>query len=268
LFKDVDFEAFCNQYFSEVKHQVHPDGTWFPHDYILEDLSKESDETVLARYTRRFERLHRLLSSSKRLVFITTVSHFNAENIHHYKHLMEVIKLRNANSYFVSVNVFSEDTIIETSHKGYNFYLEKEPNGDHEFKRWEATIAQKINENQFTKEYFPKANEDIKLPKRVLVTGGTGLVGKALQRAIPFASFVHSAHYNLLNQNEVEAMVQRYKPEVIIHCAAEIYKPDAMWKSNMIMVYDILDYVKNNPNTKFNWASIFSRLTILERSTC
>ena len=163
--KGTSIEVFCKQYFDEVKAQVHTDGTWFPHDYILTDLSRESDETVLARYTRRVERLHSLLSSSKRLVFLTTASHFDAENIQHYNHLREIIKKRNANSYFVSVNVFPEDTVIETSHNGYNFYLEKEPNGDHEFKRWEATIAQKsIFQKQtrilnYLKEYWLQAEQ-------------------------------------------------------------------------------------------------------------
>jgi len=39
-------------------------------------------------------------------------------------------------------------------------------------------------------------------------------------------------------------------PDLIIHCAAEIYNPEDMWKSNVHLLYTILEYVKSHPTTK------------------
>ena len=42
------------------------------------------------------------------------------------------------------------------------------------------------------------------MEKKILVTGGSGLIGKYLKDIMPSASYVSSKDYNLLNENEVK----------------------------------------------------------------
>lgn len=57
---------------------------------------------------------------------------------------------------------------------------------------------------------------------RILVTGGSGLVGNALQRVCPDAIYVSSKDYDLTKEAEVKAMFEKYKPEQVIHLAAKV----------------------------------------------
>lgn len=64
--------------------------------------------------------------------------------------------------------------------------------------------------------------------KTVLVTGGYGLVGEAIQQVIKnkelyqnlYFIFLNSKSCNLLNYNEIDVFVKEIKPEYIIHLAA------------------------------------------------
>ena len=56
----------------------------------------------------------------------------------------------------------------------------------------------------------------------VLVTGGTGLVGKHLNDILPDAVYVSSKDYNLLDYRQVRVMMDDYKPSVVIHLAARV----------------------------------------------
>lgn len=59
----------------------------------------------------------------------------------------------------------------------------------------------------------------------LLVTGGTGMLGSAIQKLVPQnfdAVFVGSKNFDLTNFNETKKMVQKYKPKKIIHLAAKV----------------------------------------------
>ncbi len=56
----------------------------------------------------------------------------------------------------------------------------------------------------------------------LLVTGGTGLVGNALQKVCPEAIYVSSKDYDLMKEAEVKAMFEKYKPANVIHLAARV----------------------------------------------
>jgi len=56
----------------------------------------------------------------------------------------------------------------------------------------------------------------------ILVTGGSGMVGSALQEIIPEAIFLSSRDCDLRAIDEVEQLFERYKPEYIIHLAARV----------------------------------------------
>ena len=57
---------------------------------------------------------------------------------------------------------------------------------------------------------------------RILVTGGSGLVGKHLQDILPEAIYVSSKDYDLLDDKQVRVMMDDYQPSVLIHLAARV----------------------------------------------
>lgn len=57
---------------------------------------------------------------------------------------------------------------------------------------------------------------------KILVTGGTGQVGRELQALLPDAVFVSSKDYDLTNCGDVDQMIITHKPETVIHCAARV----------------------------------------------
>ncbi|KAG1676605.1 GDP-L-fucose synthase [Nymphon striatum] len=82
--------------------------------------------------------------------------------------------------------------------------------------------------------------------KIILVTGGTGLVGKALEKVIKDDSrpdetwiFVSSKDANLLDKDATKAMFEKYKPTHVIHLAALVGGLFRNLKYN-------LDFLRNN----------------------
>jgi len=57
---------------------------------------------------------------------------------------------------------------------------------------------------------------------KLLITGGTGLVGNALQKVCPDAIYVSSKDYDLTKEVEVKAMFEKYRPINVIHLAARV----------------------------------------------
>ena len=59
---------------------------------------------------------------------------------------------------------------------------------------------------------------------RILVTGGTGMVGKHLKNMLPWPEsvFVGSKDYDLTDQVQVEEMFIKYNPTIVIHLAARV----------------------------------------------
>lgn len=57
---------------------------------------------------------------------------------------------------------------------------------------------------------------------KLLITGGTGLVGNALQKVCPDAIYMSSKDYDLTKEAEVKAMFEKYRPANVIHLAAKV----------------------------------------------
>lgn len=57
---------------------------------------------------------------------------------------------------------------------------------------------------------------------KILVTGGSGLVGKELKKHFPDALFPTSNDLNLLNQENVRSFLREVNPNYIIHLAAQV----------------------------------------------
>ena len=86
---------------------------------------------------------------------------------------------------------------------------------------------------------------------KIIVTGGSGLVGSAIKKISKDFShkfiFLSSKHCNLLNYNEVYKLLQKEQPSLIIHLAAMVgglFKnmnyPVEMYENNIIMNTNIL----------------------------
>jgi len=91
---------------------------------------------------------------------------------------------------------------------------------------------------------------------KILVTGGSGMVGRSLKKILPNATYISSKDYNLTSEVDVIKMFETHKPEVIIHLAAKvggiidnINKPAEYFDDNILMNTLLLKYsLKYNVN--------------------
>ena len=100
---------------------------------------------------------------------------------------------------------------------------------------------------------------------KILVTGGTGLVGMHLKDILPNAIYLSSSDCNLLNDVEVIAMYSIIKPDIVIHLAARvggivdnINYPVEYLEQNILMNTNVIKYAH-----KFNVSRLIGIL-----STC
>ena len=72
--------------------------------------------------------------------------------------------------------------------------------------------------------FYMEDIEDLKLElsKKVLITGGSGLVGMHLKKIMPEAIYVSSKDYDLTNCNDVDRMYKEIQPTHVIHLAAKV----------------------------------------------
>jgi GDP-L-fucose synthase len=57
---------------------------------------------------------------------------------------------------------------------------------------------------------------------KLLVTGGSGMIGRALQKVKPDALYISSKDCNLLSQEQTDRLFDLYKPDHVIHLAAKV----------------------------------------------
>jgi GDP-L-fucose synthase len=83
---------------------------------------------------------------------------------------------------------------------------------------------------------------------KVLVTGGTGLVGFAIKKLQPDWIYLSSKNGDLTDFETVRNLFKTHQPEIIIHLAANVgglFKNEAkrleMFNSNLIINYNVLD---------------------------
>lgn len=58
--------------------------------------------------------------------------------------------------------------------------------------------------------------------KRILITGGTGMVGSAFRKTLPQGFFHSSGQFDLRDSTEARKMMEKYKPDAVIHLAAKV----------------------------------------------
>ena len=86
---------------------------------------------------------------------------------------------------------------------------------------------------------------------KILVTGGSGLVGKYLKKYLPNAIYLSSKDFDLTTEEGVKLMYLRHKPDIVIHLAAKvggimdnINKPAEYYTQNVMMNTLLIDYAK------------------------
>tara|TARA_R110002153_G_scaffold41144_2_gene117472 strand:- start:57 stop:980 length:924 start_codon:yes stop_codon:yes gene_type:complete len=72
----------------------------------------------------------------------------------------------------------------------------------------------------------------------ILVTGGSGMIGRAMKELIPKAKFIGSDRYDLRKQNDVEYLFYKEKPECVIHLAARVGGVEANYNNPGKFYYD------------------------------
>lgn len=81
---------------------------------------------------------------------------------------------------------------------------------------------------------------------RIYITGATGFIGKNIEE-----SLVEKHDVFLYKRNSpILEDLNRIMPNVIVHCAAEIYNTDLMFESNILLTHNILEYCSKNTNIK------------------
>jgi GDP-L-fucose synthase len=85
--------------------------------------------------------------------------------------------------------------------------------------------------------------------KNILVTGGTGQVGKELQKLLPNARYIGSKDFNLTSENSVKLLFNNNKFDTVIHLAAKvgglmdnIQNPALFYDQNILINTLVLKY--------------------------
>ena len=95
---------------------------------------------------------------------------------------------------------------------------------------------------------------------RILVTGGTGMVGKHLANMLPWPEtvFVGSKDYDLTDQVQVDEMFKKYNPTTVIHLAARvggiqdnIANPIDFLEDNLLMNTNVVKAARQYGVSKF-----------------
>jgi GDP-L-fucose synthase len=93
---------------------------------------------------------------------------------------------------------------------------------------------------------------------RVLVTGGSGMLGRHLKEFLPEATYISSKDYNLCNSFAVQAMFNDIEPECVIHLAAKvggiqdnIANPLAFLEDNLVMNTNVVKYANDKGVKRF-----------------
>lgn len=87
------------------------------------------------------------------------------------------------------------------------------------------------------------------IQSKILVTGGSGLVGKALKKYLPNAVYLSSKDFDLTIEEDVKSMYLQHKPDIVVHLAAKvggiidnITKPAEYFTSNVLMNTLLVEY--------------------------
>lgn len=97
---------------------------------------------------------------------------------------------------------------------------------------------------------------------KIFITGGTGFVGQHLIK-------YYKGHeiYEYKRYMDLGAKLDYFKPDVIINAAAEIYNMEQMWSSNVLMVKECIDYLKDHNHAQLIQIGSSSEYGSVNRAT-
>ena len=80
---------------------------------------------------------------------------------------------------------------------------------------------------------------------KIFITGSTGFIG---QNLVYF--YKHHTVFEYRRGMDINVELTNFKPNLIVNCAAEIYNSELMYKTNVELVRNCLEYIKKNPLTR------------------
>mgnify|MGYP001411222929 CR=1 FL=1 len=87
------------------------------------------------------------------------------------------------------------------------------------------------------------------MSNKILITGGSGLVGKYLKKILPNAIYISSKDYDLTTEDGVRRMFLKHKPHVVVHLAAKVggiidnlNRPAEYFTRNVLMNTLMIEY--------------------------
>lgn len=93
---------------------------------------------------------------------------------------------------------------------------------------------------------------------KIVVTGGSGLVGKYLKEILPDAIYLSSKDYDLCDSDDVAKMFMEHNPDIIIHLAARVggiidnmERPYDYYTDNVLMNTLLLDHARQSGVERF-----------------
>jgi GDP-L-fucose synthase len=93
---------------------------------------------------------------------------------------------------------------------------------------------------------------------KILVTGGSGMVGRSLKKIMPDAVYISSKDFDLTKESSVKLLFEKHNPDAIIHLAAKvggiidnIKKPAEYFTDNILMNTLLMDYAYKNNVKRF-----------------
>jgi len=94
--------------------------------------------------------------------------------------------------------------------------------------------------------------------KNIVVTGGSGTLGQALQKVMPDAYYLKSSDYDLTKEEGVKKLYDDFNPDVVIHAAAlvggiqdNIIRPEQFFSDNILMDTLMLRFAMANALEQF-----------------
>jgi GDP-L-fucose synthase len=94
--------------------------------------------------------------------------------------------------------------------------------------------------------------------KKIVVTGGSGQMGKSLKEIMPDATYLSSKDYNLTVEREVVKLYYDLQPDVVVHLGAKvggiidnINKPAEYFTDNILMNTNLINYAHRNNISRF-----------------